>query len=119
MAEVHEIGDGIFRIGHYNEQFKIGMSQFLILDEEPMLFHTGFRHSFQDTLAGVRTIVDPAKLRYISWSHWEGDEAGDGVAGGLGDDLPEHAPAPLRAVPPAQVVRPRSRPRGESTRPYR
>jgi len=76
MAEVHEIGDGIFRIGHYNEQFKISMSQFLILDEQPMLFHTGFRHSFQDTLEGVRQVVDPAKLRYISWSHWEGDEAG-------------------------------------------
>ena len=76
MAEIQEIADGIFRIGHFNDQFKIGMSQFLIRDEQPMLFHTGFRKNFQDTLAAVRRVIDPSSLRFISWSHWEGDESG-------------------------------------------
>jgi flavorubredoxin len=75
-AEVHEIADGIFRIATYNDQYKIGMSQFLIRDEEPLLFHTGFRRMFPETLDAVRQIIDPATLRYVSWSHWEGDESG-------------------------------------------
>jgi len=76
VAEVEEITEGIFRIATFNEQFKIGMSQFLIRDERPLLFHTGFRRMFPDTLDAVRRIVDPATLRFITWSHWEGDEAG-------------------------------------------
>jgi flavorubredoxin len=76
MGEIEEIADGIYRIATFNEQFKIGMSQFLIRDEHPLLFHTGFRRTFPDTLEAVRQIVDPATLRYITWSHWEGDEAG-------------------------------------------
>jgi flavorubredoxin len=76
VTEVQEIAEGIFRIAYYNEQYKIGMSQFLIRDEQPLLFHTGFRRRFPETLEAVRKIVDPASLRYISWSHFEGDESG-------------------------------------------
>lgn len=76
MLEVTEIADGVFRIARFNEQFKIGMSQFLIRDEQPLLFHTGFRGTFQETLEAVSRIVDPQELRYITWSHWEGDESG-------------------------------------------
>lgn len=91
MAEVEEIAEGIFRIATFNEQFKIGMSQFLIRDEHPLLFHTGFRRMFPETLEAVRRIVDPATLRYITWSHFEGDEAG------ALDDF-------LRAAPRAEPV---------------
>jgi flavorubredoxin len=31
---------------------------------------------FPETIDAVRRIVDPATLRYITWSHFEGDEAG-------------------------------------------
>jgi flavorubredoxin len=31
---------------------------------------------FPETLDAMRRIVDPATLRYVTWSHWEGDEAG-------------------------------------------
>jgi flavorubredoxin len=76
VSEIHEIADGIYRIARYNEQYRIGMSQFVILDEQPLLFHTGFRGIFPDTLAAVRQLIDPKDLRFISWSHWEGDESG-------------------------------------------
>ena len=76
MSEIEEIAPGIFRIATFNEQFKIGMSQFLIRDEHPLLFHTGFRRMFPETLDAVRKIVDSATLRYVTWSHFEGDEAG-------------------------------------------
>jgi flavorubredoxin len=112
MAEVHEIADGIFRISSYNEQAKLTFNQFLIRDERPLLFHTGQRGIFQDTLAAVRSLIDPAALRYISWSHWEGDETGalnDFLAAEPGAE-PVHGALGARlnvkefAIRPAKVV---------------
>jgi flavorubredoxin len=51
-------------------------NQFLIKDERPLLFHTGQRLLFPQTLEAVRTVIDPASIRYISWSHFEADESG-------------------------------------------
>jgi flavorubredoxin len=76
MSEVHEIADGIFRISNYGPQAPVEFTQFLIRDESPLLFHTGSRALFPDTLEAVKKVVDPASLRYISWSHLESDECG-------------------------------------------
>src|SRR3989304_4651915 len=50
MSEVHEIADGIYRIAAFNPGDPIMYSQFLIKDEKPLLFHTGQRAIFQETL---------------------------------------------------------------------
>lgn len=43
----------------------------------PLLFHTGARGLFPDTLDAVKRVLgDPARLRYVSWSHLESDECG-------------------------------------------
>lgn len=76
MAEVHEISDGVYRISSWLPQANLAFNQFLIKDEKPLLFHTGQRMFFQDTLEAVRRVIDPATLRYISWSHLEADECG-------------------------------------------
>ncbi|HEV8574520.1 MAG TPA: MBL fold metallo-hydrolase [Dehalococcoidia bacterium] len=76
MSEVHEIADGIYRIAAFNENDPITFSQFLVLDEKPLLFHTGQRALFPETLEAVKKVIDPAELRYISWSHLEADECG-------------------------------------------
>lgn len=80
MSEVHEIADGVFRISTFVPYpipgGGITFNQFLILDEQPLLFHTGQRGIFQETLEAIRKVMDPARLRYISWSHWEADESG-------------------------------------------
>ena len=76
MSEVHEIADGIYRISSFGPQAPVEFTQFLIKDERPLLFHTGARGLFPDTLEAVRKVVDPADLRYISWSHLESDECG-------------------------------------------
>jgi flavorubredoxin len=76
MSEVHEIADGIYRIAAFNPSDPITFSQFLVVDEKPLLFHTGQRALFPETLEAVKTVIDPAKLRYISWSHLEADECG-------------------------------------------
>src|SRR5437667_11649551 len=76
MADVHEIADGIFRIATFIPEANITFNQFLIADEKPLLFHTGQRLLFPLTLEAVRQVIDPSRLRYISWSHLEADESG-------------------------------------------
>ena len=76
MADVHEIADGIFRIATFIPEANITFNQFLITDEKPLLFHTGQRLLFPLTLEAVRQVMDPTRLRYISWSHLEADESG-------------------------------------------
>lgn len=75
-TDVTEIADGIYRIATYNPDVPLVFTQFLIKDDEPLLYHTGSRALFQETLEGVRKVIDPATLRYISWSHLEADECG-------------------------------------------
>lgn len=51
-------------------------NQFLVAGGQPLLFHTGPRKLFPAVLAAVRSILDPATLRYIGFSHFEADECG-------------------------------------------
>jgi flavorubredoxin len=75
-TNVTEIAPDIFRISSFNPDAPVPFIQFLIRDEKPLLFHTGFRAIFPDTLDAIRRVVDPTTLRYVSWSHLEGDECG-------------------------------------------
>ncbi len=76
MSEVHEIADGVYRISSFGPQAPVEFTQFLIKDERPLLFHTGPRALFPDTLEAVKQVIEPARLRYVSWSHLEADECG-------------------------------------------
>jgi flavorubredoxin len=51
-------------------------NQFLLVDDEPLLFHTGPRKMFPLTHQAVASVIDPARLRWISFSHFEADECG-------------------------------------------
>ncbi len=76
MADVHEIADGIYRISSFGAAAPVAFTEFLIKDERPLLFHTGPKALFPETLEAVKKIMDPAALRYVSWSHLESDECG-------------------------------------------
>jgi flavorubredoxin len=76
MSDIHEIADGTYRIATFVAAANLTFNQFLIVDEKPLLFHTGQRLLFPQTVEAVRRLVDPALIRYISWSHWEADESG-------------------------------------------
>jgi len=77
MSELHEIADGIYRISHWDANLApVEFSQFLIADEKPLLFHTGSKGLFPQTLEAVKKVIDPSSLAYISWSHLESDECG-------------------------------------------
>ena len=51
-------------------------NHFLVRDEEPLLFHTGFKRMFPVLREAVARLIDPAKLRHVGWSHFESDECG-------------------------------------------
>jgi flavorubredoxin len=75
-SQVSEIARGVHRISTFHPDFGIQFNQFLIADDEPFLMHTGMRRMFESTLAGVRRVLDPARLRWIGFSHFESDECG-------------------------------------------
>jgi len=78
MTSVAEIADGIYRIstpvevpfGHFS------YNQYLIVDDEPLLFHTGKRALFEETRAAIARIVPVERLRHVGFSHFEADECG-------------------------------------------
>ena len=79
-TNVHEIADGIYRI---NTPIAIpggpgafSFNQYLIVDDAPMLFHTGLRRLFPYVREAVDSIIPAASLRYIGLSHVEADECG-------------------------------------------
>jgi flavorubredoxin len=76
-ARIDEIADRIYRISTFVPVGPgLAFNQFLIDCEEPLLFHTGFRHMFSDISAAVRTVIPLEKLRWIGFSHVEADECG-------------------------------------------
>ncbi len=76
MPTIDEIAPDVFRLSIYYTDFDMQFNHFLVRDEQPLLFHTGYRSMFAELREAVATLIDPAKLRYIAWSHFESDECG-------------------------------------------
>ena len=78
-TRVDEIADRIYRISTPVSVIPGGFTfnQFLIVDEAPLLFHTGLRKMFPLVREAVaRVLGDAARLRYVSFCHVEADECG-------------------------------------------
>ncbi len=79
-TNVHEVADGIYRINTpvVMEGGPGGFSfnQFLIVDDAPLLFHTGPRKMFPLVREAVASVLPVERLRYIGLSHVEADECG-------------------------------------------
>ena len=76
MTAIHEIAPDLYRLSIYVPSFDMQFNHFLVRDEEPLLFHAGFKGMFPALREAVATLIDPAKLRHIAWSHFESDEIG-------------------------------------------
>jgi flavorubredoxin len=80
MTRIDEIEDRIYRIctpvpvptipGGFT------FNQFLIADDEPLLFHTGMRALFPGVRDAIARVLPLDKLRWISFGHVEQDECG-------------------------------------------
>src|SRR5258706_15261051 len=77
-TNVHEISEGIYRINTPLSVVPGGFSfnQYLIVDDEPLLFHTGLRKLFPVVVEAVRSVMPAEQLRYVAFSHFEQDECG-------------------------------------------
>ena len=76
-TNVFEVAEGIFRI---NTPVDIAggfsFNQYLIVDDEPLLFHTGLRKMFPLVQQAVASILPVEEVRYLAFSHFEADECG-------------------------------------------
>jgi flavorubredoxin len=79
-SSVDEIADGIFRLSVYVPDVAppagFTFNHFLVLGDEPLLFHTGLRRMFPLVRSAVGRLVEPERLRWITFGHYEADECG-------------------------------------------
>ncbi len=77
-TRIDEVDDGIFRISTPAPAIPGGFSfnQYLSLDDEPLLFHTGGRKLFGAVRDGISRVMPIEKLRWVGFSHHESDESG-------------------------------------------
>ena len=76
MTTITEIAPDLFRLSIYVPEIDMQFNHFLVRDQEPLLFHAGYKRMFPLLREGVSKLIDPARLRYIAWSHFESDECG-------------------------------------------
>ncbi|TAH35511.1 MAG: MBL fold metallo-hydrolase [Planctomycetota bacterium] len=76
MTTITEVAPDVYRISTFVPAANLEFAQFLVRDEEPLLFHTGLKALFPAVREAVASVMDPAKLRWLSFSHFEADECG-------------------------------------------
>ena len=78
-TNVHEVADAIYRINTpvlIDGAGGFSFNQYLIVDDEPLIFHTGPRKMFPLVREAVESILPIESLRFSAFSHVEADECG-------------------------------------------
>jgi flavorubredoxin len=79
-TKVNEIADGIYRLSTFVPEIAppagFTFNQFLVLGDEPLLFHTGPRRMFPLVRSALGRVIRPERLRWITFGHYEADECG-------------------------------------------
>jgi flavorubredoxin len=77
-TRLDEVAAGIYRISTPLDVIPGGFTfnSYLVADDEPLLFHTGYRQLFPLTVEAVAKVMPVERLRWIGGSHFEGDEFG-------------------------------------------
>lgn len=78
-TNIQEIADGIYRINTPVDLPGGGafsLNQYLVVDDAPLLFHTGPRQLFPLAQEAVAAVMPVDRLRYVGLSHFEADESG-------------------------------------------
>lgn len=76
MSAIQEIAPDVFRISTYVKPAGLQFNQFLIRDEQPLLYHCLQNALFPQALDAVKSLIDVTSLRWIGFSHFEADECG-------------------------------------------
>src|SRR5690348_10726656 len=79
-TKISEIADGIYRLSTWVAQIEppagFTFNQFLVLGDEPLIFHTGLRKMFPLVQGALARIIPSERLRWITFGHFEADECG-------------------------------------------
>ena len=79
-TRIAEVADGIYRLSTFVPEIAppagFTFNQFLVLGDEPLLFHTGLRRMFPLVRDALARLVPPERLRWIAFGHYEADECG-------------------------------------------
>jgi hypothetical protein len=79
-TKISEIADGIYRLSTYVPDIAppagFVFNQFLVLADEPLMFHTGLRKMFGLNRDALSRIMPADRLRWIAYGHFEADECG-------------------------------------------
>jgi flavorubredoxin len=76
---VNEIAQGIYRLSTLVPEIGpdgFTFNQFLIDDDEPLLFHTGHRSMFHSVCEAIESVLPVSSLRWVTFGHVESDECG-------------------------------------------
>jgi len=115
-TRIDEIADGLYRLSTFVPAIAapagFTFNQFLLVADEPLLFHCGLRGMFGTLSEAVARVLPVDRLRWIAFGHVEADECGSMNAwlaaaprarvahGGIGcmvslNDLADRPPRPL------------------------
>jgi flavorubredoxin len=79
-TNIQEIAADIFRINTpvsmNGGPARFSFNQYLIVDEAPMVFHTGLRQQFNLVREAICAVMPIERLKYVGLSHFEADECG-------------------------------------------
>jgi len=78
-TNLHEIASGIYRINtpvRNPDGSEFNFNQYLVIDDEPLLFHTGPRRMFPLVSEAIANVLPVERLRHVAFSHFEADECG-------------------------------------------
>jgi flavorubredoxin len=78
-TRIDEVADRIYRFSEFVPDVGptgFTFNQYLIDDEQPLLFHTGHRAMFPLVADAIATITPLESLRWITFGHVEADECG-------------------------------------------
>jgi flavorubredoxin len=73
---VTEIAPDLYRLSIYAADFDLQFNHFLVNDDEPLLYHAGLKGMFPLLREAVTKVLDPSRLRWVGFSHFESDECG-------------------------------------------
>ncbi len=76
MTQITEIAPDVFRISTFFSDFNLQFNQFLVRDDEPLLYHTGMKGLFPVVREAVGKLIPTESLKWIGFSHFEADECG-------------------------------------------
>jgi len=79
-TKIEVIHDGLYRI-HTPVPPEVvpggfSFNQYLLVDESPLLVHTGLRGIYEGVSQAIETVLPLGELRYIAFCHYEADECG-------------------------------------------